>query len=257
VRRLFAIASCVFLALALGLGNPALRAQVSTIIQSGPWGVSHLGCYVGQGSAQAVMTDCGPAGGQNGPGVSEYLQITMGPPGEAPYADAGSGPYATGHCQYDAPVTNMTGYHYLCLDPNAQGGGLLAYGSAGETGPLPFNCIINGVLYPNCFSGGGGGWQPVIRVITSGASDTASTSDITIAWDSADAAPKAETVPGCTLALKAKLYVFKDEIASAQVYPITVTPTTGTIDGEMNYTLYTNLSSMTMQCDGIGNYVVE
>ena len=42
-------------------------------------------------------------------------------------------------------VTSPTGYHYLCLGPNSQGGGMLAYGAGGIAAPLPFALNINGV----------------------------------------------------------------------------------------------------------------
>jgi hypothetical protein len=68
--------------------------------------------------------------------------------GTPPFAGTGTGPLGTNLCDYDAPITNPTGYHYLCLSPNAQGGGLIAYGAAGGATQLPLTAIINGVSYP-------------------------------------------------------------------------------------------------------------
>ena len=259
MKRALSSALTILLIVALAMGAPRIEAQVSTIIQSGPWTVGHLGCYVGMGSSQAVMADCGPAGGvgtgSGSTGVSEYLQVAVGPPGQAPYAGTGSGPYGTIWCQDDGPIDNPTGYHALCLSPNAAGGGLLAYNAYGAAPPLPFNCIINGVLLSPCF-GGGGGSANNIRVITSGSVDTVLTNDITVAWDSPAAAAKTENVPPCSSLNKAKIYTFKDEYGNAQTYPITIVAASGTIDGLGTFVLRTNLSAMTMQCDGISNYVV-
>ena len=36
-------------------------------------------------------------------------------------------------------------YHFLCMSANANGGGLIAYGSGGGAAPLPFSIIVNGV----------------------------------------------------------------------------------------------------------------
>ena len=259
MRRIVASALTIAIIVALATGVPQLSAQVSTIIQSGAWTVGHLGCYVGMGSSQAVMADCGPAGGvgtgSGSTGVSEYLQVATGPPGQAPYAGLGSGPYGTIDCRYDAPIDNPSGFHGLCFSPNAQGGGLLTYNAYGAAPPLPFNCIINGILISPCF-GGGGGLGNNIRVITSGTIDIVLTNDITVAWDSPTTGAKSEAVPACTSLNKAKIYIFKDEIGTAQTYPITITPGGGTIDGLSNFVLRTDYAAMQMQCDGISNYVV-
>jgi hypothetical protein len=259
VRRFLASALTIFLIVALAMGTPRLAAQASSIIQSGPWTVGHLGCYVGQGSAQAVMTDCGPAGGvgtgSGSQGVSEFLEVATGPPGQAPYSGLGTGPYGTIHCLYDAPIDNPSGYHALCLSPNAQGGGLLTYNAYGSASALPFNCIVNGTLLSPCF-GGGGGSPNTIRVILTGSADAASTTDITIAWNSSSASAKSQVVPACTSLNAAKIYTIKDEYGNAQQYPITIAPPSGTIDGLNTYVIQTNLAAVTMQCDGISNYVV-
>jgi hypothetical protein len=100
-----------------------------------------------------VVGDPGPASGA-GQGISEFLGIIQGD-GTPPYANAGSGPLNTNDCWYDAPVTNATGYHYLCTSPNAQGGGLITYGYGGAASPLPFTINVNGT--PFSFPGAGTG----------------------------------------------------------------------------------------------------
>lgn len=125
------------------------------VLQGGPWMPGHIPQYVGQGSSQAVIQDGGNAGGAgplgSGPGsnISEIGIVARGT-GTPPYAGQGTGPFGTIDCKYDAPINNPTGYHFLCSSPNAQGGGLIAYGAGGGAGQLSMNCNINGVQTP-CF----------------------------------------------------------------------------------------------------------
>lgn len=120
----------------------------STLLQAGPVTPGHGSMYVNSGTSQAVVQDSGTAAG-GGPGVGYSEQgMTIRGTGTPPYANAGKGPYSTNWCDYDAPVTNGTGYHYFCMSPNAQGGGVMAYGAAGSAAPLPFNFILNGIAYP-------------------------------------------------------------------------------------------------------------
>lgn len=115
-----------------------------TVLQGGPWQPGHVPQYVGQGSSQPVVQDGGGAGG-GAVGVNPAeLGVTARGVGAAPYAGQGSGAFGTNICDYDAPINNPAGYHYLCLSANAQGGGLLAYGAGGTATPLPFNIVING-----------------------------------------------------------------------------------------------------------------
>ena len=127
-----------------------------TLLQSGPWIPGHAPQYVGSGSSQPVLQDSGTAaGGAIGVGLSE-LGITVRGIGTGPFSNGGTGPYYANLCDYDGPVTNVTtGYHYFCFSPNAQGGGLIAYGAAGGAAQLPLNFIVNGVTYSFPFSSGG------------------------------------------------------------------------------------------------------
>lgn len=118
----------------------------SSLLQGGAWTPGHGPMYVGSGSGQPIVQDSGPAsGGAIGLGYNEQL-LTVRGTGTAPYANAGTGPFGTNACNYDAPTTNATGYHYLCFSPNALGGGLIAYGYGGGATPLPLQFNINGVL---------------------------------------------------------------------------------------------------------------
>lgn len=104
--------------------------------------------YVGQGSSQPVVQDSGPAsGGGLGLGLGEQLLVARGI-GAAPYANAGTGPNGTNWCDYDAPITNVGGYHFICIGPNSLGGALIDIGSGGGAANQPLSIIVNGISYP-------------------------------------------------------------------------------------------------------------
>ena len=125
---------------------PALAQTVP--LQGGPWTPGHAPMYSSSGNSQPVIQDSGPAGGGPvGLGLSEGLYVARGT-GTPPYAGQGTGPIGTNICDYDAPIANAGGYHFLCLSANAGGGGLIAYGSGGGAANLPLNIDINGVLAP-------------------------------------------------------------------------------------------------------------
>ena len=135
------------IAILIGLALPCAAQQA--VLQSGPWAQGHAPLYVGQGSSQPVVQDSGTAaGGALGTGLTELGLTIFNPNLTPPYANAGTGPYGTNFCDYDAPTNNATGFHYLCFSPNAQGGGLIAYGAGGVASPLPLQFIINGIVYP-------------------------------------------------------------------------------------------------------------
>ena len=143
------------LAAALVALLPIGASAQQTLLQGGPFAAGHAPMYVGQGSSQPVVQDSGTAaGGGTGVGLSE-LGLTIRGTGTAPYANAGTGLYSTNFCNYDAPITNAAGYHYLCMSPNAQGGGVIAYGAGGSATPAPLYFIINGLTYQ--FPGTGNG----------------------------------------------------------------------------------------------------
>ena len=142
------------LALAILLLVPAMAWGQSAVIQGGPTTPGHAPMYVGNGY-QTVIQDSGPAsGGAVGIGLNELLVTNRGT-GTPPYANAGTGPGYTNICDYDAPITNATGYHFLCFGANSSGGGLIDYGYGGGASPLPFQITINGTTYPFPFVANG------------------------------------------------------------------------------------------------------
>ena len=140
----------------LALMAPSLAFAQATLLQGGPWTPGHAPMYVGQGGSQPIVQDGGGAGGGAvGVTLSELGITARSSTNTYPSANSGSGQYSTHACMYDAPTVNATGFHYLCLDPNAQGGGLLAYGAAGGASNLPFSFIVNGTTYGFPFTVGG------------------------------------------------------------------------------------------------------
>lgn len=140
--------------IALALIFPSAALAQGTVLQGGPFTSGHAPMYVGQGGAQAIVQDAGPAGGGAvGYGLSE-LAVTARGTGTGPYAGLGTGPFGTVSCINDnAPAT--ANYHYLCFSANAQGGGLIAYGAGGTAAALPLQFMVNGATYPFPFVTGG------------------------------------------------------------------------------------------------------
>ncbi len=126
------------------------------ILQGGPWAPGRAPMYVGQSGSQPIVQDSGSAaGGGIGLGLAEQLLQIRSSTNTYPAANAGNGQFSTNWCDYDGPTTNATGYHFLCMSPNAQGGGLIAYGAAGGASTLSLNFNVNGTTYPFPFSIGG------------------------------------------------------------------------------------------------------
>ena len=136
------------------------------ILQGGATTPGHVPMYVGQGTSQPVVQDSGSAGGGGpGLGLSELLQVNR---------TTGTGPMGSHSCFLDNPTTTPGGYHYFCLDANAQGGGLITYGAGGAASALPLAFNVNGVAYPFPFSIGG-----ILGPGTSVANDAACWNNVT------------------------------------------------------------------------------
>lgn len=133
-----------WLAIAAFLFATPAWAQAS-LLQAGPAVPGHAPMYVSSGNSQPIVTDSGTAaGGAAGVGLKE-LGLIVRSTGTAPYANAGTGPNGENICDYDAPTTNATGYHYLCLSPNAGGGALISTGAVNGATEQPLQFLINGV----------------------------------------------------------------------------------------------------------------
>lgn len=104
----------------------------------------------------------------------------------------------------------------------------------------------------NCplWSTGGSTFANPQRTITTGANDTATTSDGTISWNSATASAKTETIYGCNSSVSGRVLIIKDEKGTASTLPITISPASGSIEGIGSYVLTSNGQAVQLQCDG-------
>lgn len=146
----------LLLVLATVLSASPSLAQ-STLLQGGSWTSGHVPMYVGQGNGtgQVIVQDAGGASG-GGPGIgASELNITSRGTGTAPYAGQGTGPNGETFCMFDAPTTNSTGYHSLCMSPNVSSGGLISYQANGAASAYPLNFKVNGVNYEFPFTTSG------------------------------------------------------------------------------------------------------
>ena len=124
---------------------PSVAFGQSTLLQSGPITQGHAPMYVGAGTMQPIVQDSGGAGGGgNSVGLSEIGVTIRNPLNVYPAAGVGNGPLNTNICDYDAPVTNATGYHFICISPNSLGGELIAVGAGGGAANLPLLINVNG-----------------------------------------------------------------------------------------------------------------
>jgi len=143
--RRFARSICAAVAL---LASAASAFGQSVPTQGGPSVPGHVPVYVGApNTSQVILGDGGAAGGGAfGTGISELGVIARGT-GTAPYVGQGTGPFGTNICDYDAPITNAGGYHFMCWSPNATGNtGLITFGAGGGAAPIPLLFNINGTI---------------------------------------------------------------------------------------------------------------
>lgn len=151
--------------LLIALGVAATAQAQQTLLQGGSFSAGHLPAYAGQGTAQPIVVDSGSsAGGAQGVNIAT-IGVTARASGTPPFANSGAGPNAENFCMYDGPTNAAAGYHYLCLDPHAQGGGLLSYGAGGAASNLGLSFIVNGTTYTFPFSSGSGVVGPGTTVI--------------------------------------------------------------------------------------------
>lgn len=92
------------------------------------------------------------------------------------------------------------------------------------------------------------------RTISSGTADAAGAGDYTIAWNSADAGAKTESIAACSAAIKGQIYIIKDEAQTAATYSITVAPAGGTVEGGTTAVISSNGAALEIQCDGGSNW---
>lgn len=108
----------------------------------------------------------------------------------------------------------------------------------------------------------GGGSTPVPvytgRIVTSGVTDNAFTTDTTIAWASATSGAKTEFLYECDTTNAWKTLVISDQSGTFGTYPLTLTPFgSNTINGLTSYIMPFNNQSVAAQCNGEGDWLVQ
>lgn len=96
---------------------------------------------------------------------------------------------------------------------------------------------------------GGGGFVKTQRLVLFGTSDTATTSDGFIGWDSASASGKTQHIPSSTASLQ--VLIIKDVVGTAGAYPISIS---GAVDGNTGIIIDSNYNSLTI-LDTLGGWV--
>lgn len=115
----------------------------ATVLQGGSWTAGLPSFYSISGGPQPIIQQSAPAEG-GAQSIKEMSLIARGV-GTAPFSGSGTGLLGSIFCMYDAPKTNATGGHQLCLSPNASGGfGTLTFNAFGSASPIPFKMDING-----------------------------------------------------------------------------------------------------------------
>jgi len=133
---------------------PSVVMAQSAVVQGGTWTTGHVPKYNQTGGTQPIVTDGGGAGG-GAAGVNlSTLGITARGTGTAPYDADGAGPNGENFCMYDAPTTNSTGYHWVCLDPNVGSNALISTGVGGTGSAQGLDITVNGVTALSISSAG-------------------------------------------------------------------------------------------------------
>lgn len=109
-------------------------------------------------------------------------------------------------------------------------------------------------------AGGGSVTPPVYtgRIISSGVTDNAFTTDTTIAWNSSTNGAKTEFLYECDANSAWKTLILVDQKGDFSTYPLTVTPFgSNLINGAASYIMPFNYQSATFQCDGVGGWLAQ
>lgn len=113
-----------------------------------------------------------------------------------------------------------------------------------------------GKLCTSGSGGGGGGGNLPTKIIATGTIDVSTTDFAVYLWASDNPAPKSESIYVCNSLSSGNVVIVKDEFGTANTYPITLTPVTGTIDGVSTYVMNFAYQAAPLICDGAGNWSV-
>ena len=97
--------------------------------------------------------------------------------------------------------------------------------------------------------------QPV-RLITTGHTDTALSTDWLIGWNVLYAGTKVETIPSAATVTAGTPLVIKDVYGDCNINPIAIEPVAGTIEGQATFSMTIRNMSVTLIPDGISNWMV-
>lgn len=101
---------------------------------------------------------------------------------------------------------------------------------------------------------------PTVTRVASGTTNTISSCAAvlcTVAWDSSTSSSKTQTIPNCAGGV-AYLLAIKDQKGDAAANNITVAPVSaGTIEGGSTLVMVVNKEAITLQCDGVSDWMVE
>lgn len=218
-------------AIAVVMAPWLIAAGASYIIQSGNVTYGHLATWAGSG----VLQDAGTSdiGNINTEGIT---------------ANGGT-PFCISTAK--SPAARVK----FCLGVQAGNAATMSIFSYNGAAVVPFNININGTIYPFPATPTTLG---TLRVVSSGTTDSATSLDGTIAWNSSSASGKTETLYACGSGGKGSIVTVTDEIGTAGTYPITVAPSgVNTINNASTYIMAFNYQSVTFQCAGAGNWIVQ
>lgn len=129
----------------------------------------------------------------------------------------------------------------------------------GQQAALPIDCTTHALIVEIVNSGSSSN----LRTISTGASDFTTSADFgvvaghAIFWNSATASAKTENLIPCNAASNGYITTIVDEIGTAGTYAITLTPSAGnTINTIATYAMAFNQQSVTVQCNGVSNWVL-
>lgn len=104
------------------------------------------------------------------------------------------------------------------------------------------------------------GYQvPNVSRVTGGSSTTVSSNlaNQAIVWASATTSAKTTTLYGCATGFSGYTVAVTDAQGTAATYNVTITPSSGTINGASSLVMSVNNESVTAVCDGNTNWVIQ
>ena len=124
-----------------------------------------------------------------------------------------------------------------------------------QTGNTGAVLVTNGTNAEWVTSGGGTGILTP-QIISSGTSATVLAASTIMIWESYTAGTKTATIPAPSSSNGGQTIIIKDAAYTSATYSITVTPVSGSIEGNPNLVINYNGASYTLISDGISSWVI-